>query len=332
MYLVRSGAIEGFASLVGQYQQNPSALLAEVGLSAAQLREPDALLSYARVADLLDITSVGCDDAFGLALSASQSTMIFGDLALFTTQQTSIRSVLEASQRYVHLHAMGVNVDTVSEENLTAFVLGFEFTNAYRLRQLIQLSAGHMWNILCAALGGYQPGLTLHLQQPPTHTAVPDHYHGQIVFNSHFDGVQFPTVWLERQTAYNESEMLGYIQRRMQVLENLYPDNLQAQVRHVISDLLTSGECTLERVSAALNFHPRGLQRQLAKSDSSFRQLLQQSRQNLAEHYLRQTNISITDLALNLGYAEVAVFSRHFKQWTGLSPRAWQQAQKGKQA
>jgi AraC-like DNA-binding protein len=35
--------------------------------------------------------------------------------------------------------------------------------------------------------------------------------------------------------------------------------------------------------------------------------------------------MSVTDLALNLGYADVSVFSRHFKQWTGLSPRNWQQ-------
>ncbi|PHS63936.1 MAG: hypothetical protein COB09_11515 [Thalassobium sp.] len=33
---------------------------------------------------------------------------------------------------------------------------------------------------------------------------------------------------------------------------------------------------------------------------------------------------TITELALQLGYAKVAVFSRHFRRWTGISPRAWQ--------
>ena len=34
---------------------------------------------------------------------------------------------------------------------------------------------------------------------------------------------------------------------------------------------------------------------------------------------------SITDIALQLGYAETAVFSRHFRRWTGKSPRQWRQ-------
>ena len=39
--------------------------------------------------------------------------------------------------------------------------------------------------------------------------------------------------------------------------------------------------------------------------------------------------MSITDLAFKLGYAEPSVFSRSFKQWTGLSPRQWQQRHLG---
>ncbi len=43
----------------------------------------------------------------------------------------------------------------------------------------------------------------------------------------------------------------------------------------------------------------------------------------LAERYLRQGSGSITDLALQLGYAELAVFSRHFKRWSGMTPQVY---------
>lgn len=331
MYLIRSGAIEGYWAQVSRYQQNPTTILDQVGLSAAQLQEPDALISYQRLADLLDITSEVCRaPLFSLQLAATQSAMIFGDLSILSVQQESLRGVLEVSQRHVHLHAMGVNVGILNDEQYTEFILGFEFTNDYGLQQLIQLSAGHMFNTVCTVLGGYQQGLQIHLQQtPPTNLKdIPAHYQGQIVFSSHFDGVRFPTQWLDRKPASHEEELREYFQRRVQFLERTYPDNLQAQARYVISNLLASGECTLERVSAGLNLHPRTLQRRLNDEGTSFRELLQQSRRDSAEHYLRYTNISITDLALNLGYAEVAVFSRHFKQWTGQSPRAWQQQAK----
>lgn len=331
MYLIRSGAIEGYWSLVSRYQQNPTAILDQVGLSAAQLQEPDALVSYQRLADLLDISSDVCNAPFfSLQLTTAQSPMIFGDLSIVSVQQETLRDVLEVSQRHIHLHAMGVNVDILSDDQYTEFVLGFAFNNAYGLRQLIQLSVGHMFITVRTVLGGDQPELQIHLQQAaPAESKwaeVPEQYRQQIVFNSHFDGVRFPTQWLQRKPASHEEELREYFQRRVQFLERAYPDNLQAQARYIISNLLASGECTLERVSAGLNLHPRTLQRKLSDEGTSFRELLQKNRRDTAEHYLRYTNISITDLALNLGYAEVAVFSRHFKQWTGQSPRVWQQA------
>lgn len=258
MYLVRSGAIEGYASMVNRYHQSPTALMAEVGLSPAQLREPDALLSYSSMAELLDLTSLRCGvDSFSLHLAASQTTMIFGELALFTSQQTSVQAVLDACQRYVHLHAMGVNVDVISDSRWTEFTLSFDFTNESQLQQLVQLSAAHAWNMVIAALGGYETGVTMHLRQSGVESELPPAYADKIVFGSHFDGVQFPSAWLTRPCAYHEQALLDYFRQRMQVLENLYPDNLQAQVRSIISDLLASGECTLERVSGTLDMHLR---------------------------------------------------------------------------
>ena len=46
----------------------------------------------------------------------------------------------------------------------------------------------------------------------------------------------------------------------------------------------------------------------------------------IAEQHLRYRSMAVTELALNLGYADVSVFSGNFRQWTGLSPRAWQHA------
>ncbi|MDG3398634.1 helix-turn-helix domain-containing protein, partial [Vibrio parahaemolyticus] len=48
-----------------------------------------------------------------------------------------------------------------------------------------------------------------------------------------------------------------------------------------------------------------------------------QVRQDFAEQRLSENIQSITDIALQLGYAETAVFSRHFRRWAGKSPRQW---------
>ena len=327
MYLVRSGAIEGYADLVRHMQQNPGALLERTGLSEAQLREPDALISYERMADLLALTSEQCRSPFfSMQLAASQTPLVFGDLAMLGAQQQTLRGVFETSLRHLHVHAMGVSVEMVLNERSGEIALNFAFSNAHGLEQLIQLSVGQMFNQFVTTLGRYEPGLMLHLRQslPTGADSIPEPYQHHIVFGSYFDGVEFPSRWLERSPAVQEREVRDYFQRRIQLLERIYPDNLPAQTRYILSHLLASGESTLERVSATLNLHPRVLQRRLASEGCSFRQLLQECRLDTARHYLRYTNISITELALNLGYAEVAVFSRHFRQWTGMSPREWQ--------
>jgi AraC-like DNA-binding protein len=113
------------------------------------------------------------------------------------------------------------------------------------------------------------------------------------------------------------------------LLEGVYPDNLTARLKYLLSDALTSGDCTLARMATSLNLHPRVLQKRLKNEGTSFTRLLQETRQDIACQHLQHDNIGITDLALKLGYAEVAIFSRHFKRWTGLSPRQWRQHRRG---
>ena len=72
----------------------------------------------------------------------------------------------------------------------------------------------------------------------------------------------------------------------------------------------------------SIGFTPENAAKQ---QGTSYRQLLQQVRQDFAEQRLHENIQSITDIALQLGYAETAVFSRHFRRWTGKSPRQWRQ-------
>ena len=88
--------------------------------------------------------------------------------------------------------------------------------------------------------------------------------------------------------------------------------------------MLASGDCSLEHVAASLDLHPRMLQLKLRKLDVSYTQIMRSIRQTLAEDHLRRKTMSVTDLALNLGYADASIFSTQFKAWTGLSPKQWQ--------
>lgn len=332
MFLIRSGAIEGFEQLVNQLGHNPASLLAQSGFSSAQLRDPNTYISYTRLADLLDNAALVCGvPLFGLRLAAAQSVLALGEIALSIRQQPTLADALAYSNHHIRLHAYGINVKQVPRRDTLELHLSFDFSNATGLTQLMQLSAGQAFNLVSQMADDTGSALKLPLPQAAAAQSaeLPGSYRGHVQYGCEFGGVSFPLSWLARKPQYDEQLLREHFQQRIRLLESIYPDDLQAQVRHLISNLLPSGECSIERVAAGLNLQPRVLQKRLQREHVSFRELLQQTRLEIAQRNLQHGQLSITELALNLGYAEVAVFSRNFKRWTGVSPREWKARHQG---
>lgn len=71
----------------------------------------------------------------------------------------------------------------------------------------------------------------------------------------------------------------------------------------------------------------RELQRELNQRGITFSDLLTAAREELAMHYLEESDMPLTEIALNLGYSELSAFSRAFRNWTGTSPQRYRQVQ-----
>lgn len=326
MLLIRSGAIEGYEKLVYQLGHNPHKILQELGMSCAQLREPEALISYVKIADLLDLTAQVCGDPiFSLRLAEKQTAMAIGELALSTNQQSSMRESIEFSNKHMRLHARGVHLTYHTCGEVAELHLNFDFTNASGLQQLILLSIGQIYNVVTTFLGEVNTRLKMDFQQVIHNNvkASVQTYKAHLNVGSGFNGIHFPSSWLDRKNKQNDQLLKEHFNKRIQLLESIYPEDLQAQVRFMCSNLLPSGECTIDRVSAALNLHTRVLQKRLASENTSFSKLLQITRTVTAQQQLLYGSLSILDIALNLGYSEASVFCRNFKKWTELSPRQW---------
>ncbi len=101
---------------------------------------------------------------------------------------------------------------------------------------------------------------------------------------------------------------------------------VQAQVRTAIIGSLAQGEARLPSIAAHLGMSPRTLQRKLADAGSSFQDVLDDARYELARGYLRQRDLSLVDIAFLLGYQEQSAFTHAFRDWSGLNPGAWRLA------
>jgi AraC-like DNA-binding protein len=92
------------------------------------------------------------------------------------------------------------------------------------------------------------------------------------------------------------------------------------RVQAALLDLLPSGRASMDHVAKSLAVSARTLQRRLQAEGASFQALLAQSRQRLAHHYLRSSELTSPEIALLLGFEDSNSFYRAFREWTGTTP------------
>ncbi len=99
-------------------------------------------------------------------------------------------------------------------------------------------------------------------------------------------------------------------------------DNLPSQIRRLLGrDCNTWPD--LDGVARQLNTSPQTLRRHLREQGSSFQELKDQLRRDLAIYHLGRHELPIQDIAEQLGFSEPSAFHRAFKKWTGLTPGAY---------
>jgi AraC-like DNA-binding protein len=96
--------------------------------------------------------------------------------------------------------------------------------------------------------------------------------------------------------------------------------DIVARTRGAIFEELPSGEASLEKTAATLNMSSRNLSRKLAERGESFKGLLAEIRRELAEKYIRDRSLTLTEISFLLGFSEASSFSRAYKGWNGLTP------------
>ena len=79
----------------------------------------------------------------------------------------------------------------------------------------------------------------------------------------------------------------------------------------------------LEEASAHLGLTEQTLRRHLKKEGYAFKQLKDDARRDVAIHYIKQSDLSVEEIGLRLGFSDASAFIRSFKKWSGLTPLAY---------
>ncbi|GAB1423622.1 hypothetical protein MASR2M16_08560 [Thauera terpenica] len=92
------------------------------------------------------------------------------------------------------------------------------------------------------------------------------------------------------------------------------------KVRDYLRKELANGEISKRGTASAMYMTERTLLRRLKDEGTTFQEILDQLREQLAYEYLHQANLTVQDVSSLLGFSDASTFSRAFKRWTGRRP------------
>ncbi|WP_025621497.1 AraC family transcriptional regulator ligand-binding domain-containing protein, partial [Vibrio parahaemolyticus] len=145
MHIVRSGAADRFDSLVSELGQNPVEIMAAVGLSAAQFRDPDTYLAYPRLAELLEEAAARCQQPlFGALLAERQNLQSLGDLPMLVSRAETVGEALVRVNDFLYLHSSGVTLNMTPQDDWVRLSLSIDVHSERGIAQLMQLSVSHL--------------------------------------------------------------------------------------------------------------------------------------------------------------------------------------------
>jgi len=140
--------------------------------------------------------------------------------------------------------------------------------------------------------------------------------HNALVFDAKY--LRFPVV----QSADSLRDYLDQVPLQWFKKQSYY-DTYSAKVIRVLESSVLEKETNLNKVASTLNMSARTLRRKLIAEGCRFQQLKDNMRRDKAINLFEQSELTIAQIGLVIGFTELATFSRAFKKWTGVSPSTY---------
>ncbi len=330
LYFVRSAGYNGYQALVTELGGDPEACLRAAGVDPDSLANPDHLTPYRNFLEALNIAAdATATPHFGLLLSRKQSLSMLGAIGFAMMEAPTIREAMENMHRFFHLHITGAQISLNVGLNVANWSFEVLLDNAPPIVQQLDLAAGVGVNIMRQLIDYSWSPASVHMQRsrPADDRPYKQLFRTQVLFGQDEGVITFDRRILDRPIENANQQLFGILNDYLKHQEQKAPTDFVSLVRETIVCALHEGSHSVEAIGHRLAMSPRTLQRRLNAHGSSFKKILAEVRNNIAQQYLMNTSVPLTRIAVLLGYSELAAFSRSFRREFGSSPKDWREQQ-----
>lgn len=306
-------------------------LLAGAGITAGDLAEADARLPFERFKALMragkELTG---DPALALHFGAESDLSAFSIVGLIADASETMVHALQQLNRYGQLVVevdlgAGERFRNVRDENGVWLVDLRHDPNSFP--ELTESTFARVVSHSSRFGTADQPfviGAEVTHPAPAHHQAYERILRVPVTFGSHRNALLLDGSWLDRKISRTTHYAFGVLSRRAaELLESLEQcRTTRGEVERLLIPVLHTGIFGVEHAAARLGMSRKTLYRKLKAEGVTFERVLDELRHRMARHYLAGKKVSVNETAYLTGFSDRSTFTRAFKRWTGMSPRA----------
>ncbi|HEX4340732.1 MAG TPA: AraC family transcriptional regulator [Polyangiaceae bacterium] len=301
------------------------ALCAQAGVTVAALAEPDARVPYATAMRVGELALVATgDDDFGLHLAMDvRDVGNFDTATLLLMASPTVRVALErmvANQRYWGDGDRAALVPERAGVAIRWILPGATGTYARHGDEcaLAEVTVG----VQVMTGKPVRPRVVRFRHAKPrsleAHVAI---FGCPLEFDAMNTEAVFDDAVLDTPMQHANDVFCAIFEQQVERALGRLPaaTRTSASVRAAVRGALAGGGCTLDGTARALGVSTRTMQRRLQTEGTSFAELVDALRREMAVAYLDR-GLPIPEVASLLGYADTTAFHHAFRRWTGSSP------------
>jgi len=327
---LRIGATVALPAVLRSLGANPAEVLAEAGFDPQLFDDPDNRVSFAARSRLIAhcVARTGCPH-FGLLVGEQGGLRSLGLVGLLVKYSPDVGTALRSLVRYTHLHVRGAVTTLTVEDDLATLGYVIYEPRVEAADQVADGAVAVLFNIMRALCGPHwKPVEVRFAHRKPIDVGPFRRFFGApLRFDAEHNALVFSADWLTRRIPGTDTELRGLLQNQIDALDARRSGDFPEQVRGVLRTALVTGHAKADRVASLFSMHSRTLNRRLNAFGTGYKELVDESRFEIARQMLADSAMEVIQIAALLGYADASAFTRAFRRWSGTTPARWRATQ-----
>jgi AraC-like DNA-binding protein len=250
------------------------------------------------------------------------------DAVIYGRAAKTFEQAIEGVRNHIRARALGIQHSLETWANVTFFSRSLDTQESTRYPQGGILFFASLHGMLKDVTDNkWEPSSVSFTFKDTGYDVLLKNYFGcPIQFDGEQDAVFFPSRFLDHELPARDDNAHELLSEYFTSLHLADKPDFQETVKLMIQKSLVLGRSDIEALALRLPYKTRTIQRKLKEMGTSYSEVLNESRFELAENLLTNSDNPLTYIAQRLCFHDLSAFSKAFKKKYGVSASEWKKA------